>query len=393
MANINNLNAQDPLSSFARREDDTETHVIAVWNAVPPVRTYIGLQDPNNPGNVSEARDVAEVHRMVGLPVPDAAFQLLNNNLPNIRRRRFFSTQPQSESKRNCRNYGYARDRVCNATNQRWALMCHGAHGLDAHLASQHGIPAAGIVPFIPDHEDLLTEIQNLQQQLVAARGQASGTTNPATNQQLANLQQQLTVANNQVTALTAERDAARRQLAAVAGQTGGTLNPPTAQQLSDLQRQLGTANTQVATVTTERDDARRELVNARNDLTTANAQLARVTTERDTANVEVTRLLAAQSGIRTNLAGQVAHLIEGSPTLQVAGGGVDRFAVAREVADQIDLDRLMGTVTHSPQADQRGGAPPVNQGGGTGLFGGAPPVNQGGGGTDPFGGAGTFGV
>ena len=309
MANINNLNTNDQLPAFIRREDDTECHVVAVWNAPRAVRSYVSLADPTQPADADEARDVFEVCVMTGRPVPARAAQLLQYRPPNVRRRRLFATQPMSESKRNCRNYGYARDRVCNANNQRWALMCHGTHALDAHLASQHGIPASGIVPYLREHEDMEAEILNLRQQLGATTG---GTANAAANQNVANLQQQLHTANNQLTAATTERDAARTDAA--------------------------NANAQVATLTTERD-------NANNQLTTANAQLSRVQVELVGARAEVARLRAVEGGIRANLCAHITHLIQTSPTLQAASG-MDPNALALEIVGAIDLDRIVGTVT-----------------------------------------------
>ena len=72
-ANINNLNTNDKLPAFIRREDDTETFAIAVWNAPRAVRTYVTLPDPTNPPNAKAARDVAEVCTMVGVGVPPRA--------------------------------------------------------------------------------------------------------------------------------------------------------------------------------------------------------------------------------------------------------------------------------------------------------------------------------
>lgn len=304
MSNINNLHTNDELPAFVRREDDTELHATAVWNAPRSVRTYITMDDPTDPADFEEARDVAEVCTMLGLPIHGRVFRMLGRKIPNVRRRRIYSTQPMSESKRNCRNYGHARDRACNATGTRHALMCHGTHALDAYLASQHGIPAAGIVPRTPDHEDLEQEILSLRQQLATAPGQTGGTSNPSTIQQVTDLQQQLVAANNQVAALTVERD--------------------------DLRRQLGVSS---------------------DNLTTANARAARVTIERDTANAEAARLRVVQNAIRTNLGDQLAHLIQASPTIQA--GGLDSGAVAREVANHLDMDRLVNDAVNTPRADR----------------------------------------
>ena len=200
MANINNLNTNDELPAFARREDDTELHNIAIWNAVPPVRTYITMADPTHPADTKEARDVVEVCVMTGRPIPPEASRLLNHRQPNIRRRRFHSPQPISESKRNARNYGLARDRVCGVEGLRPSVMHHGMRAMDAYLASQHGIPAAGMVPVIPDHETLEDEIRDLRQQLAAANANANanagGGASSATDQQVTDLQNQLATAD-----------------------------------------------------------------------------------------------------------------------------------------------------------------------------------------------------
>ena len=348
MADINNLNTNDELPAFARREDDTELHAISVWNAVPPLRTYFSMEDPDDPADPKEARDVAEVCMMVGMPIHARVFKVAGRRLPNIRRRRFYSTQPVSESKRNCRNYGHARDVVCNAANQRHSLMNHASHALDAYLASRHGIPVAGIVPPMPDPEELQEEIATLRQQLAAA---TNGAPNAATQHHVANLQHQLAAANAQVATL--------QQQLTTAGNSNGT-------QVLALQQQLATANNQAATLVQERDDARRRLADANNDLTTVNGQLARVLNERDTANVEVTRLMATENAIRTGLGGQIQNLIEASPSLQAAGHNT--CAVAREIVNAIDLDRLTNNAVNTPRADRGGGGDGGGDGGMTGV-------------------------
>ncbi len=289
MANINNLNTNDQLPAFIRREDDTELNVVAIWNAPPAVRTYITMADPSNPTNTKEARDVSEVCLMIGLPIPVAAFTMLGGRQPNIRRRRMFSPQPMSESKRNARNYAIARDNECGTVNMRGAMVNHGTHGLDVYLATRHGIPAAGIVPYIRDHEDMELEITTLRQQLAAGSG--AGQTD---------LQQQLTAANNQLVAMTAERDAARQQVAAIA-----------------------------------------------NQLTTSNGDLARAVNERNVAVAEAASLRAAQHAIRTNIGSEVANMIRASPQfLGDSGFSADTLSrVADEVTRHFDFDRMVDTI------------------------------------------------
>ena len=178
-----NLTANGRFTTFIRREDDGEYHIIAVIDMNSNrVARILRCENHEEPEDETIAYDVAVAYQYAGLGVPQGVFNMLGNRLPtDPPRRRVYTCCPWDYSTNSVDNFVRQRDNAYQLLPNMGSLGHPGDHRLDVQLSRDIGFP--GSVEIDPP-----TEIE---------------------------LQASVTALEDQVDTLTQERDQARTDLAA----------------------------------------------------------------------------------------------------------------------------------------------------------------------------------